>query len=96
YWSRDPDGLDPIHTEEAARLGYPTAKLSSPVRFRSWDSDVYIGLRQFHEAKGFDADSQELARHLGHSLFKLADPALAPISFKFRCSAFHIFSAFAG
>jgi hypothetical protein len=76
YWSCDPDGLDPIDTEEAARLGYLTIELRREVRFRSWRSHVYTGLRQFHEAKGLDPDSQELARHLGRPLFKLADPPL--------------------
>ncbi|KAJ7849034.1 hypothetical protein B0H13DRAFT_2361495 [Mycena leptocephala] len=76
YWSHDPDGLDPIDTEEAARLGYPTIELQRYVGFWSWNSGVYKGLRQFHKAKRFDPDSQELARHLGHSLFKLTDPLI--------------------
>ncbi|KAF7363241.1 hypothetical protein MVEN_00677100 [Mycena venus] len=76
YWSRDPNGLDPLDAEEAARLGYPTIKLHRYVRLQSCYSEVYTGLRQFHKAKGFDPDSQEVARHLGHSLFKLVDPPI--------------------
>ncbi|KAJ7476767.1 hypothetical protein FB451DRAFT_247299 [Mycena latifolia] len=38
----------------------------------SWDESFYSGLRQFHEAKGFDPYSQDVARHLGHQLFQLA------------------------
>jgi hypothetical protein len=55
------------------------------VGFWSWNSGVYKGLRQFHKAKGFDPDSQELARHLGHSLFKLTDPLIPFSAVPFTC-----------
>jgi hypothetical protein len=38
---------------------------------KSWDASVYTGLRQFHQAKGFDPDSQDVARHLGQPLYQL-------------------------
>lgn len=37
----------------------------------SWNTSVYAGLRQFHQAKGFDPESQEVARHLGYSYYQL-------------------------
>ncbi|KAJ7928258.1 hypothetical protein B0H13DRAFT_2549772 [Mycena leptocephala] len=37
----------------------------------SWDADVYAALRQFHRAKGFDPDSQDVAQDLGYPLFQL-------------------------
>ncbi|KAJ7340668.1 hypothetical protein DFH08DRAFT_704431, partial [Mycena albidolilacea] len=43
------------------------------IRGRSWDASVYTGLRQFHQAKSFDPDSQDVARHLGHPLLELSN-----------------------
>ncbi|KAF7377138.1 hypothetical protein MSAN_00132900 [Mycena sanguinolenta] len=37
-----------------------------------WDANVYNGLRQFHQAKGFDPNSQDLVRHLGWPLYRLS------------------------
>ncbi|KAJ7107486.1 hypothetical protein C8R44DRAFT_597450, partial [Mycena epipterygia] len=65
YWSLDPSGAQSLTPEEADRLGFPSIKASTEVRTRSWDASVYAGLRKFHEAKGFDPDSQDVARHLG-------------------------------
>ncbi|KAJ7438188.1 hypothetical protein B0H11DRAFT_2254776 [Mycena galericulata] len=51
----------------------------------SWDSSIYVGLRQFHEAKGFDPDSQDAALHLGHPLLKCPDvegPLVPPVDDK--------------
>ncbi|KAJ6555797.1 hypothetical protein B0H19DRAFT_1070961 [Mycena capillaripes] len=39
---------------------------------RSWDTTVYAGIRQFHKAKGFDLDSQDVARSLGQPLYELS------------------------
>ncbi|KAJ7748457.1 hypothetical protein B0H14DRAFT_443508 [Mycena olivaceomarginata] len=46
----------------------------------SWDSSVYEGLRQFHRAKGFDPDSQELALHLGEPLYELSSQTNPPFA----------------
>ncbi|KAJ7024199.1 hypothetical protein C8F04DRAFT_922513, partial [Mycena alexandri] len=59
YWSLDPSGLDHLSTEEAARLGFPSFQLTTEIEGASWDTSVYAGLRQFHQAKGFDPDSQD-------------------------------------
>ncbi|KAJ7922205.1 hypothetical protein B0H13DRAFT_128893 [Mycena leptocephala] len=34
----------------------------------SWDHSVYAGIRQFHQARGFDPYSQEVAAALGYPL----------------------------
>ncbi|KAJ7469406.1 hypothetical protein B0H11DRAFT_2196879 [Mycena galericulata] len=34
---------------------------------------VYTGLREFHESRGFDPDSQDMAHHLGHLIYKVSD-----------------------
>ncbi|KAJ6518077.1 hypothetical protein C8R47DRAFT_5212 [Mycena vitilis] len=71
YWSLDPSGIERLSTEEATRLGFPSIQLKTRICLCSWDASVYAGLRQFHQAKGFDPDSQDLARHLGHRLLEL-------------------------
>jgi hypothetical protein len=47
---------------------------------KCWDASFYAGLRQFHQAKGFDPNSQDVARHLGHSLYQLAAEVDAPFA----------------
>jgi hypothetical protein len=66
--------------EDATALGFPTISLSTNVYGMSWDASVYAGLRQFHQVKGFDPDSLDVARHLGKPLYQLAgeiDPLFA-------------------
>ncbi|KAF7374198.1 hypothetical protein MSAN_00301700 [Mycena sanguinolenta] len=74
YWSLDPSGADKLTLEEATRLGFPSFRLSTQIRGKSWDSSVYAGLCQFHQAKGFDPASQDVARHLGHRLYQVSRP----------------------
>jgi hypothetical protein len=45
----------------------------------SWSSSVYDAIRQFHQANGFDPNSQYLARHLGIPLFDISGTAEALI-----------------
>jgi hypothetical protein len=66
--------------EDATALGFPTISLSTKIQGYSWDASVYAGLRQFRQAKGFDPDNQDVARHLGKPLCQLAseiDPLFA-------------------
>ncbi|KAJ7732541.1 hypothetical protein B0H16DRAFT_176578 [Mycena metata] len=71
YWSLDPSGVDRLSTEEAAQLGFASLQLTTKVEGLSWDTSVYAGVRQFHQAKGFDPESQDVARHLGCPLYEL-------------------------
>ncbi|KAK7035615.1 hypothetical protein R3P38DRAFT_3263136 [Favolaschia claudopus] len=71
YWSLDPLGVERLSVEQAAELGFPTIRVLLRGSFESWGDTVYAGLRQFHEGKGFDPDSQDLARHLGMPLYEL-------------------------
>ncbi|KAJ7159696.1 hypothetical protein C8R46DRAFT_863502, partial [Mycena filopes] len=59
YWSRDPSGVERLSAEEAIRLGFPSIEFRTRAYTTSWDPSVYAGLRQFHEAKGFDPASQD-------------------------------------
>lgn len=72
YWSLDPLGIDKLNTADAANLGFPSIRLCIKVKGKSWDTSLYVGLRHFHLVKGFDPDSQDLARHLGHPLYRLS------------------------
>ncbi|KAJ7231520.1 hypothetical protein C8J57DRAFT_1580734, partial [Mycena rebaudengoi] len=71
YWSLDPSGARRLGSEEAERLGFPSFTLRMTVRTTSWDDIVYAGIREFHQAKGFDPYSQDVARELGYPLFKI-------------------------
>jgi hypothetical protein len=80
YWSVDPEGVQRLSPEETAGLGFPTIQMNLTATGDSWDANVYTGLRQFHQAKGFDPDSQDVARYLGHRIFQLPaeiDPPFA-------------------
>ncbi|KAJ7890181.1 hypothetical protein B0H14DRAFT_2278420, partial [Mycena olivaceomarginata] len=70
YWSLDPLSVERISTEEATRLGFPSLQLTTRVRGKSSDTNVYAGLRRFHQGKGFDPESQDVARHLGYPLYE--------------------------
>ncbi|KAJ7795759.1 hypothetical protein B0H14DRAFT_2468018, partial [Mycena olivaceomarginata] len=72
YWSLHPSGVERLSWEDAASLGFPRIGILEYAVGLSWDARVYEGLRQFHQAKGFDPDSQELALHLGEPLYELS------------------------
>jgi hypothetical protein len=72
YWSLHPSGVERLSWEDAAILGFPHIGILEYAVGQSWDAHAYEGLRQFHQAKGFDPDSQELALHLGQPLYELS------------------------
>ncbi|KAF7337289.1 hypothetical protein MSAN_02281500 [Mycena sanguinolenta] len=71
YWSFDPSGADRLSTEDARILGFPTIHIETIVDGCSWDRSVYEGLRRFHEGKGFDPNSREVAKQLEYPLFEV-------------------------
>ncbi|KAJ7223428.1 hypothetical protein GGX14DRAFT_658107 [Mycena pura] len=80
YWSLDPTGIERLSAEDAKDLGFPAIKLKMTAWGHSFNGSVYDGLREFHQAKGFNPDSQDVARHLGCPLCELApgvDPQFA-------------------
>ncbi|KAJ7867318.1 hypothetical protein B0H13DRAFT_2351977 [Mycena leptocephala] len=61
-------------------MGFSSIELNTIIYTQNWDADVYAALRQFYRAKGFDPDSQDVARHMGYPLFQLrsvVDPLFA-------------------
>ncbi|KAJ7679557.1 hypothetical protein DFH06DRAFT_1316461 [Mycena polygramma] len=73
YWSLDESGIERLSLKEAQDLGFPYVTVCTYIGCSSWDERVYDGLRQVHLAKGFDPESQEVARHLGMPLYQVAD-----------------------
>ncbi|KAK7035626.1 hypothetical protein R3P38DRAFT_2616021 [Favolaschia claudopus] len=71
YWSLDPLGEDRLSSEQAAELGFPTIHVSVYGRGKTWSDNAYAGLWRFLKGKGFDPNSQDLARHLGVPLYQL-------------------------
>ncbi|KAJ7710245.1 hypothetical protein B0H16DRAFT_644080 [Mycena metata] len=80
HWSLDPEGIEALSTEETARLGFPPFQVGTEVVGKSWDASVYAGLHQFHQGKGFDPDSQDVARYLGHPLYELCGDVSSPFA----------------
>ncbi|KAF7374204.1 hypothetical protein MSAN_00302500 [Mycena sanguinolenta] len=74
YWSLNPSGAERLTLEEAISLGFASFQLRTQSYGKSWDASVYAGLRQLHRGKGFDPDSQDLARHLGCPPYQLSGP----------------------
>ncbi|KAJ6557991.1 hypothetical protein B0H19DRAFT_1261558 [Mycena capillaripes] len=81
YWSLDPQGAERLSMKDATQLGFPSIVLITEIRGYSWDKSVYAGLRQFHQAKGFDPDSQEVARYLGESLYQISPGTDVPFAY---------------
>ncbi|KAJ7854446.1 hypothetical protein B0H13DRAFT_2081196 [Mycena leptocephala] len=65
YWSLDPSGREGFMFHEANPLGIPSITFKTEIWGWSWDQTVYAGLRKFHEGKGFDPESRDVALHLG-------------------------------
>jgi hypothetical protein len=71
YWSLDPSGAQRLDEEEATGLGFPSFTLRMSIWTTSWDDLVYAGVRKFHQAKGFDPYSQDVAQEFGYPLFEV-------------------------
>ncbi|KAJ7094199.1 hypothetical protein C8R44DRAFT_718609 [Mycena epipterygia] len=90
YWSLDPSGNQRLSPEEASGLGFPSFELDVTVVMKSWHESVYAALSRFHAGKGFDPNSQDLARHLGHPLYELSRPTdSAHSGYQFHISVSH-------
>ncbi|KAJ7635436.1 hypothetical protein B0H17DRAFT_1217279 [Mycena rosella] len=80
YWSLDPSGTKHLTMEEAEKLGFPIFTIEVKVAGWSWDESVYNGIRQFHQAKGFGPDSQDVAHKLGHKLYEISKEPDVPFA----------------
>ncbi|KAF8181464.1 hypothetical protein K438DRAFT_1938035 [Mycena galopus ATCC 62051] len=80
YWSFDPSGAERLSPEDAVKFGFPSMERSAWILGSSWGDMAYAGLRQFHQGKGFNPDSQDLARHLGYPLYQLSTEVHIPFA----------------
>ncbi|KAJ7679394.1 hypothetical protein DFH06DRAFT_510109 [Mycena polygramma] len=80
YWAQDPSGLNRLSVGEATQLGFPSIELETRVHLSFWDGSVYAGLRQFHQGKGFNPASQEVARYLDYPLYRLSGEMDTPFA----------------
>ncbi|KAJ7094193.1 hypothetical protein C8R44DRAFT_718602, partial [Mycena epipterygia] len=88
YWSLDPSGNQRLSPEEASGRGFPALKLQAIVWMKSWDESIYEALSRFHAAKGFDLNSQDVARHFGYPLYELSSATNSAHSgYQFLCLA---------
>ncbi|KAJ7821471.1 hypothetical protein B0H14DRAFT_2371322, partial [Mycena olivaceomarginata] len=69
--SLHPSGAERLSMEDAVSLGFPHVQLTMTIMDREWHFNTCVdaGLRQFHKAKGFDPDTQDVARYLGQPLY---------------------------
>ncbi|KAJ7349851.1 hypothetical protein DFH08DRAFT_958799 [Mycena albidolilacea] len=65
YWSFNSAGVERLDSADAVKLGFPSQTLSMNFKGSCWVPGVYAGLRKFHQLKGFDPESEDVARHLG-------------------------------
>ncbi|KAJ7104858.1 hypothetical protein C8R44DRAFT_715545 [Mycena epipterygia] len=72
YWSLDPAGGSRLRPEDASNLGFLSFTLTSEAQGYSWPENMYAALSRFHAGKGFDPNSQDIARHLGYPIFELS------------------------
>ncbi|KAF8155221.1 hypothetical protein K438DRAFT_1862811 [Mycena galopus ATCC 62051] len=73
YWSRDPLGAKRLSLGEAEDLGFPRIEIEGEFMGHSWSNDVYQGLHDFHEGKGFDPCGLDIARYLQLPLFRISE-----------------------
>jgi hypothetical protein len=53
-------------------LGFPVIQLQVIIVGASWDAGIYNRIRQFHEGKGSNPYSEEVALAIGYPLFQLS------------------------
>lgn len=71
YWSADPSGCQEFNLS-ANSSGIPVVNVKTEIWGWSWDQSVYAGLWKFHEGKGFNPESQDVAVDLGLPLYHLS------------------------
>ncbi|KAJ7315062.1 hypothetical protein DFH08DRAFT_821022 [Mycena albidolilacea] len=71
YWSADPSGCREFNLS-ANSSGIPVLNVKTEFWGWSWDQSVYTGLWKFHEGKGFNPESQDVAIDLGLPLYHLS------------------------
>ncbi|KAJ7818709.1 hypothetical protein B0H14DRAFT_1369514 [Mycena olivaceomarginata] len=71
YWAFDPAGLDQLTHEMAEDIGLPTPKFTIVPYGLLLEEDVTNLIREFHAAKGFDPESQDVAIAMRYPLLDI-------------------------
>ncbi|KAK6984914.1 hypothetical protein R3P38DRAFT_3230938 [Favolaschia claudopus] len=83
FWF-DPLGMEPLSAAQAKVLGLPEVEITIIVESQYLDQSGLEAVREFYRAKGFDPDSQDLAKHLENPLYYFGnegDPLPEPMRF---------------
>ncbi|KAJ7189458.1 hypothetical protein GGX14DRAFT_325194, partial [Mycena pura] len=64
YWSLHRSGTNRLTAEQADELGFPPVNFKARAHGYSWDSDIYAMYHDFHQGKGFDPESEDIARRM--------------------------------
>ncbi|KAJ7752999.1 hypothetical protein B0H16DRAFT_1836187 [Mycena metata] len=72
YWSLDPSGVERLSLKEALDLKFPFIDFDMEIWGYSWDDTVYACLGEFHERKGIEGDSQNIARDLDFPIYQIS------------------------
>ncbi|KAJ7627099.1 hypothetical protein FB45DRAFT_1059923 [Roridomyces roridus] len=72
YWSIDPLGEERLTAEDASMLGFPTIQLEVKVLGRSWNDEVYAGIRQLYVAKGYEPNTLDVGAELGYPICEMS------------------------
>ncbi|KAJ6576995.1 hypothetical protein DFH09DRAFT_1276372 [Mycena vulgaris] len=72
YWFLDSSGVERLSVQAASALGFSAIELTMDIWGHSWAARVYEAVRRFHQAKGFDPDTQDVARHLDYPPYELS------------------------
>jgi hypothetical protein len=78
YWSLNLSGDPPLAPAHEIALGLPSVKLEIVMEGRYYSPQVYEAIREFHQHKGFNPESQDVARKLGDELYHLVNDEMDP------------------
>ncbi|KAJ7303637.1 hypothetical protein DFH08DRAFT_825735 [Mycena albidolilacea] len=78
YWSFDPAGLDQLTHETAEDIGLPTPKFTIESYGLFLEEEETNLIREFHAAKGFDPESQDVAIAMRYPLLTEQHSMIGP------------------
>ncbi|KAJ7036979.1 hypothetical protein C8F04DRAFT_1094016 [Mycena alexandri] len=79
YWSLDSSGVERLSLNQAQELDFPFIDFDMEIWGNSWDETIYAQLQKLHESKGFDPDSQDVAKELKFPLYQIFQGLEIPV-----------------
>jgi hypothetical protein len=68
YWSSDPAGDERLPQHALEKFSLPQVKFRVLVYGAQWSQELYDSIAEFHRAKEFEPNSQDVANELGYPL----------------------------